>query len=108
MSSIYQSVENQRIKTLNNTPETNFSFNHGNIQSPSINATGDIRTIHKLIVSPSSTAQFQQVQNMTRTLYEGHLTKTEGDKLKSQIDFLKKELLFFLFVVFHSLVILRS
>lgn len=96
MSSIYQSVENQRIKTLTNTPETNFSFNHGNIQSPSINPTGDLTAIHKLIVSPLSKAKFQQVQNMTRTLYEGHLTKTEGDKLKSEIDFLKKNLGFYL------------
>lgn len=85
-----------RLSANAHTPETNFSFNHGNIQSPSINATGNLTTIYKLIVSPRSKAKFQQVQNMTRTLYEGHLSKTEAEKLKSEIDFLKKNLGFYL------------
>lgn len=85
-----------RLNANVTTPETNFSFNHGNIQSLSTNATGDLTAIHQLMASPQSKAKYVQVQNMTRTLYEGYLSKTEAEKLKSQIDFLKKGLGFYL------------
>jgi hypothetical protein len=96
MSSVSLLIDLQRFRNSNNTQKTQFSFNYGNIQSPSRNATGDLTAIRQLIVSPRSKVKFVQIQNMTRSLYEGHLTKTQAEKLKSEIDFLKKNVGFYL------------
>lgn len=88
MNSTTQSID---FKSFTANSETNLSFNHGNIQSPSTNGTGNLMAIHKLIVSPQYKAKFVQVQNMTRSLYEGYLSKKEAENLKNQIDFLKKD-----------------
>ena len=93
MKSIAQVIDFQQVTA---TSETNFSFNKGNIQAPSTNGTANLVAIHKLITTPQYKARFVQVQNMTRTLYEGHLSKTETEKLKNQIDYLKKDLGFYL------------
>ena len=93
MKSIAQVIDFQKVTA---TSETNFSFNKGNIQAPSTNGTANLVAIHKMIATPQYKAKFVQVQNMTRTLYEGHLSKTDADKLKSQIDFHKKGLGYYL------------
>lgn len=73
------------------------SFSQKNILSISVNETGDVTTVYKLITNPcpKARAKFVQVQNITRTLYEGNLSETDKSKLKTQLDYLKKDLGFY-------------
>ncbi len=74
-----------------------FSFSKSNILRLSVNETGDLTALHELISNPcpKTKAKLVQVQNITRTLYEGHLSETDKSKLKTQLDYLKKDLGFY-------------
>lgn len=72
-----------------------FSFSHKAIHSVSPNETGSLIDLHKLITSPRAREKFVQVQNMTRSLNEGYLTKKEAEKLKSDLDRAKQGLGFY-------------
>lgn len=74
-----------------------FSFSTSNILSLSVNKTGDLPTLYELISNPcpKTKAKLVQVQNITRTLHEGHLSETDKLKLKTQLDYLKKDLGFY-------------
>ena len=72
-----------------------FSFSHKAIHSVSPNETGTLIELYKLITSPKARAKYVQAQKMTRSLYEGHLTKKEAEKLKTDLDRAKQGLGFY-------------
>ena len=92
-SIMLQSIQRQTA-TAQSAP---FSFSKSNILSLSVNETGDIATLYELVSNPcpKARAKLVQVQNITRTLYEGNLSETDKSKLKTQLDYLKKDLGFY-------------
>ena len=74
-----------------------FSFSHQNILSAATNETAALTKLFELISKPTKQqrTKFVQVQNTTRTLYEGHLSERDAENTKSKLDHLKKNLGFY-------------
>jgi hypothetical protein len=74
-----------------------FSSSHKNIVSNADNVTMSLTGLHRLIETPNKEqkVKYVQVQNMTRSLYEGYHTDTQFKKLKSEIDRAKQNLGFY-------------
>lgn len=74
-----------------------FSYSNKSILTNTDNITASLKDLYNLITNPTKAqkAKLVRVQNIARNLYEGNLSATQAAKLKTQLDYLKKDLGFY-------------